>query len=1337
MGFCVPPHISIGTIFQDRYEIKDRIGAGGVGQVYEAAQIATGQRVAVKVLTASTDLDPERRARAIARFDREMRLCAQLHHPHIVRLIDSGRAGDLFYTVFEYVPGRTLADVLDEDGALDPVEAGRLMGQVLDALAAAHAAGVVHRDLKPQNIMITASGARRNATVLDFGIGAMIEDTDDVRLTRTGEWVGTPAYASPEQVRGEPPTQATDLFAWGLVFCECLTGERVVDGATVHEMMMALLSPAPVALPVMLAEHPAGALLGDVLDKDATRRTITAAEALARLDLTSMAALGVGFTADDGRFAADITPRAATAGSLTRSRMGERRQVTVLACRLHTIGGHADDLEGIDDALRDVKARCAAAANRFGGRLGTVSSDRVLLYFGLPAAREDDARRAARAARSLVDEVAAIAVDATGVRPQVGCGVHTGLVVVRPDDALTAGTLGALGGPTPDGAIRRADLAGPGEIGVSAETRGVLRRDFGFDSVGDGFRLRREVDASADTAISSTSREAAAPMFGREAELTRARERWQRACEGDGQIIFVTGEAGIGKSRLLIALAEAARSVGALAIECRCSADSQHAALRPVVDVFERFIVGEPNARPGALAAFLERHGLEPEIAVPLWAPLLAVDIGDAYPPSDLPPAKQKDVLLGQIVAVLLDLAGGRPLFFAIEDLHWADPTTLELVSRLVAAIGGASCCAVLTARPDFEPAWPMAGGLHLPLGRLGRDHVAEMVDAACGGRTVPDTVVEAIWRRADGVALFVEELVRVMIETGHLVDPDGGGERYALVGTLDAVEVPTTLRDLLMARLDRTGAAKATAQLAAALGERFEPELLRAASDRGEHELDRHLEALEAADLIRWRWGRHKTTIVFRHALVRDTAYASMLAPRRREVHAAIVHAIESRFPVLTRERPDLLARHHAAADHTREAIRYARRAGMSALMRSLNHEAIAHIQEALGWLDGFDEGPERVMAELGLNGILTPALMAAQGYTSPALRTSTRRSVELLDEVEASPHNIPTLFALSAYYHVLSERAQARQMAERFVDHTEKVAPDQVIAALPVLAQCRWIEGDFAGARALLERALPMYDARSHGGLAFAYGIDALAYTRMTLAPVLWAQGELNAALVHANGAAEHARAIKHGNTLGMALLYLASLHHYRGDKVATGQTVAELGEVCAKYGLFYDKSFGGLLGCWAGGDTEIAPQILAFHEQGQVCVGMSYYRGTYAQSLFDAGRLDEAAAELERCLDHAHSRGERYYLPVLHTLVGRVARARDGHVHPGGAAETAFRTAMAEAVALGAPTLELEAAVELARDRRDSADVRARLTSVIERFGADEDAPVLREARDMIGD
>src|SRR5437016_2930201 len=688
-----PGALAPGTQFQDAYEILEELGSGGFGRVYKARQLSTGQLVAIKVLRFWESDSAADVANQVERFRRETRLCAELSHPNIVRLIDSGETGHgQLYAIFEYVPGSTLKDVLAREGGLGWTETVYLMTQVLDALACAHARGVVHRDLKPENIMVTKTGARRNALVLDFGLGGFTPQASGWALPR-------------------PPVPE-----------------------------------------------------------------------------------------------------------------GERRQVTVVSCGITvmTAEGLPPDIEELDELLHGEHERLGQLAMRAGGHVASVTGGSLLIAFGYPSAREDDARGAVRTALRMAADVQRASdrlVAERSLRLELRTGIHTGLVIVR-DHAQLLDMVGV----TPRVATRLQELARPGEILASQETQRLLRGTVRCDAEGEHrfpelshtllvFRVTADPRPRADTDLTSFVRET--PLVGRREPLGRLVDLWRRTQAGRGGALLLTGEPGIGKSRLV---RELRRRVPFDAwLEARCAAESQDSPLRPVAEMFAA--LGEP------LDALLERRGFDLAETFPPPAMALSLPPDDRWPRRPLPPEREKELAFDAFLRLLFAMAGDRPVVFTFEDLHWADPTTLELIGLIVreiesSAVGDAAppgrLLLVATARTDFVAPWSPTEVVPIPLGRLGRDEVETMVQAGlASGRPVPAAVLEQVIRRSDGVPLFVEEVTRVLSEAG-LLGAESGRD-------LDEAGVPGTLRDLLAARLDAVSpSARATAQLAAVLGREF-----------------------------------------------------------------------------------------------------------------------------------------------------------------------------------------------------------------------------------------------------------------------------------------------------------------------------------------------------------------------------------------------------------------------------------------------------------------------------------------------------------------------------------
>lgn len=1358
------PPLEPGDKFEGRYEILAKLGEGGFGTVYKARQETTGQPVALKIMRLVEHGGAAQAAqmdKRVARFLREARLCAQLHHPNTVQLIDVGQTGEgLLYTVFAFAPGETLAELLAREGALAPREAQHLMLQVLDALACAHAEGVVHRDLKPSNIMVIPTGARRNALVLDFGISAMAEGAPGgqlTRLTATDETLGTPGYAAPEQLRGLDPSPRADLFSWGLIFLECLTGEPVYRGSSAAEIFYQQLSADPVPIPASLSRHPLGQILGRATRKDEAEREVTARELLLALEdcelrRVSREALMTGegpAGAADGSALSSSTSETREIAPSASLLGGERRQLTAVSCVLSPRAATSRelDVEEIDELLRASITTCAEIARRHRGAVATSLGDEVLLYFGYLRAEEDDAQRAALAALAIVaaiQEESERLTAARGVRVEARLGVHTGLVIAG--SSLEAPGWGLGVGATPRIAARLAAEAPPGVALVSAEAQRLLRATFELaalaPSVGEGsaeprkvFRLQQALREQTTTVTPEASK---APLAGREQEVELLLERWRRVRAGAGQCSLITGEPGIGKSRLVRELRGRLRGEAQIFLEGRCSADAQNSALYPFVELLGRALKLDQESSPGGritrLEAQLVRHGFTPAEVMPLFLPLLSLPLVKPYAPLDVSPQKQKELTNSAILSLIFAMAEEGPVLFLVEDLHWADPSTLELLTQLVHEAPSARLGVLLTARPEFSPAFPTTGMLQLHLSRLEPTQIEAMVGELLGHKALPVEVVEQVVRRTDGVPLFVEELTQMMVESGVLVEREA---RYELVRPLSEVEIPGTLRALLTARLDRLGRAKETAQIAASLGREFSAPLLLALGPSGERAAQEDLDRLTSAGIVFRKRRIKEQAYVFKHALVRDAAYESLPRETRKTVHARIARALEERFPEIVKARPDLLAHHHAAAEQKREAIKYAQRAGGEALMRSANAEALRHAREATAWLSAIDNPRARAEAELALNGVMTPALMSLKGYTAPGVEPLVRRSQELIEVLGDGPYTFPTLWALVTYHHTLSHREEARAIAERMVGLSERAEDASLRAsALVLLGNCRWLEGRYEPAKEALLQAVSLYDADKHRRVSHAYALDPKAWAYASLGPVLWSMGYPDQALRYAEAALSWGRELNHTNTIGLAYFYLGSIHYYNGDRDSSLAVARELIEFATGHGLSYNEDYGRIFHGWAARELKEARRIVDAHEASGTLAGITFYRAAVAEISAALGQHGDALAEIARCLRLADETGERYNLSVLYRLEGTYLLARD----PGAEeeAEACFQRAIEVARSQGALMLELLSTSALCRllGRRGLlAEARDRLTALCGRFTEGLETPPLKEARSLL--
>ncbi len=1385
---AAPNELSIGSVLQGRYEIQSVLGAGGFGTVYQASQLATGRPVAIKVMQTFHGEDDHKRDVRIARFQREMDLCARLHHPNIVGLVDSGATDDgQPFAAFQFVPGKTLAQVIAEEGSLHPREARHLMLQVLDALSCAHNLGVVHRDLKPANIMVVSTGTRRNSLVLDFGIGAIAEGARGegyAKLTSQHEWLGTPHYTAPEQVRGYPPTTQSDLYGWGLVYLEALTGKPAIEGSSMAVILMLQIGPDPVPIPAALRHHPLGRLLQKALVKDVEERVATAATLLRELedcDVSQLDQLGpstaggaparavdgiaatqasggnprveaatVALSAEAARVAAGVVPAVALTPSSERARLveGERRPITALCCSLMPSAGV--ELEDLDELVQLQQQICGDVAERLRGQLVGGLGHQVLIEFGYPVAREDDALRAGKAALAIRAAVAERnATLATAARLDIRIGIHTGIIAYGPNESARR-ISGQIVGMTPMIASQINARAPRGVIVASAATAQLLRSHFLLSSVGsqaiDG--MARELELFALDSERATARSPSAiptadgsqplPLIGREREMALLFERWQQVVAGTGGSVLITGEAGIGKSRLALELSQRAGEGARTWLEARCTQETRNRALHPIVEMLER-VFGltevEPGARLDRLETALAAIGFLPGDVVPLFAPLLGVPLGNRYPALDLSPARRRELTQEAFLSMLIEQSVETPVVLFVEDLHWADPATLDLLGALVAAAGSGRILAMFSARPEFSPPWPTSGMLQLQLARLARPQVEQIVALLTAGRSLPGGVLEQMVNRTDGVPLFVEELTRMVVESGALT---ARGDHYELTGSLSDIAIPTTLRASLMARLDRLGRAKETAQLASAIGREFELPLLCAVASLEPAQVQEDLDKLVAADLVQHKRRLRNPSWLFRHALIRDTAYESMLKRGQHKVHARIALVLEQQFPDVVASRPDLLALHHAAAEQKLQAIGYAQKASLAALMGASYPFAIRHAREAIGWLDAVPDPRMRAEMELGFNGLITPSLMSTRGWRDEELKATIDRSQALSEELGDSQFTGTTLWAMMLFFHMGGrDGARARELAVRLLAHARQVDDQsELVMALAAVGHSRWIAGDYAVAAEHFDQVLALYDPAVHGGHAYVYGHDSKIWAGISYAEALWFMGQPDRSLALAQDIIAWGRQLNHAPSLAIAYIFFILLRHDRGERGAIDELWKPLLDLSERHGLPIHVAYAGVVRCWAVGDLAGAKQHLALLETTGTELGLSFYRAVVAEAEAEAGDLDAALARIDDCRRRAEDVGELYYLPELLRLQGRFTLARD----PGAdeAAERTFRRGLELAAAQGTKLSELRCAVELARlwaGRGDSAGARElvepRLAAIKDGF---ETAPLV-EARDLL--
>ena len=713
----------------------------------------------------------------------------------------------------------------------------------------------------------------------------------------------------------------------------------------------------------------------------------------------------------------------------------ERRQLTVLFCDLvdSTRLSSQLDPEELRQVVQAYQATCAKVIARFEGHIAQYLGDGLLVYFGYPLAHEDDAQRAVRAGLGIIEAMGQLHTSLGQEREvhlAVRLGIHTGLVVVGDVGGGARQEQLALG-ETPNVAARLQGIAAPNTLVISAATFQLLGGFFACQPLGTPplkglaqplavYRVLYE--SMARSRLEAASSTGWTPLVGREQEIGVLLERWAQVKDGLGQVVLLSGEAGIGKSRLVQVLTDqVAAEPRAWLTPCQCSPYHQHTALYPLIDLLERVVLRfdreeSPQQKVGKLEGFLVQYGLPLAEAVPLLAALLSLPLPADYAPVTVSPEQQKQQTLHALLTILLRIAAQQPVLFVMEDLHWVDPSTLELLSLLVDQGPTARILTLFTFRPDFSPPWTGRAHLtQLTVNRLPRRQAVEVIRQVAHGKGLPPEVVEQIVAKTDGVPLFVEELTKMVLESGLLQERD---ERYALTGPLHPLAIPATLHDSLMARLDRLAAVKALAQLGATLGREFSYALLRAVAPWDEEIVHRGLHQLVEAEFLYQRGVPPQASYTFKHALIQDVAYQSLLRSTRQQYHQRIAQAMEAQFPETVETQPELVAQHYTAAGCHEQAIPYWQRAGQQASDRSAHLEAISHFTTGIELLKTLPETPEHTQHALTLHIALGAALQMAKGHAAPEVEHAYTQARALCQQVGETPELVPVLYGLWRFY-------------------------------------------------------------------------------------------------------------------------------------------------------------------------------------------------------------------------------------------------------------------------------------------------------------------------------
>jgi class 3 adenylate cyclase/predicted ATPase len=981
------------------------------------------------------------------------------------------------------------------------------------------------------------------------------------------------------------------------------------------------------------------------------------------------------------------------------------------------------DPEDWRDVVRVYQQVCTEVIQRYDGHIAQLLGDGLLVYFGYPQAHEDDAQRAVRAGLGMLAALSDLnqgLQQTKGLQLGVRLGMHTGLVVI--------GEMGSAGrqeqlalGDVPNIASRIEGLAAPNTLVISHATHGLVQGYFACQPLGGQtlrgvaepvhvYRVLQESGARGRLDVAAIR--GLTPLVGRESEVTLLQERWAQAKSGQGQVVLLTGDAGIGKSRLVQMLKDHVADEPHMRWECRSSEYYQNTALFPLVDLFQRILQFETedtlDEKLSKLAQTLRQYRLALEESVPLFAPLLSLPIPeDRYPGLNLSPQRQRQKTLEFLIAMLLELAERQPVLFILEDLHWTDPTTLELLTLALDQIPTASVLVLLTCRPHFQPAWHHRSYItEMTLNHLSHAQVAQIVHGMTDGKTLPHEVLAQVVAKTDGVPLFVEELTKAILESGQLTTLDG---HYALTGAVSTLAIPATLQDSLMARLDRLVTAKAVAQYAAVIGRQFAYALLATVSQLDEATLQRELGRLVAAEIVYQRGVRPQATYLFKHALLQDAAYQSLLKSTRQQYHQRIAHVLEAQFLETIEGQPELLAHHYTEAGLAEQAIPYWQRAGQRAIQRSAYREAIGHLSKGLEVLTTLPSSPEHLQQELDLQLGLGPALVIIRGPASSAVEQAYARAQELCQQVGETPQRFPMLWGLWRFYNNRAEYQRARALGEQLLRLAQQAHdPALLLEAHHALWATLLWSGEFTSARAHLEQGRALYDPQQHHAHARLYGgHDPGVCCRYHAAVSLWILGYPDQALQRMHEALTLAQTLAHPPSLASALDFATMLHQARREPHATHERAEALMALATEQGFAQQVAQATIMRGWAlaaqgqeAAGTAQMRQGLAAHQATGTARQRPYYLALLAEASGSRGQTVEGLSLLAEALATGDRTGERGWAAELHRLQGELLLAQAGARQRVPEAEVCFHQALDVARRQQTKSWELRAAMSLAR-------------------------------------
>ncbi|WP_438465135.1 TOMM system kinase/cyclase fusion protein [Marinomonas sp. PE14-40] len=1286
------------------YQLIEMIGQGGFGMVFKARQISTDQIVAIKFLTLSSEFDSEKKQRYLERFQRETALSSRLQHPNIVRLLDKGVCDDdLVYAVFEYVDGKSLKELLSEKGALLPADTANLMGQVLDALSHAHEQGVIHRDLKPANIMLSKLGTKEHIKILDFGIGTLsneVRQHDYKSITLTNETLGTPSYSAPEQLRGESPSVKSDIYVWGLVFIECLTGEPAITGNSLASIFHKQLSLSNVPIPTAVAGHPVANLLRRVLNKKVNERAGDAGliyhdlkqininslvgdlsvkpfstkndslNAIERFDTTDLDVssnqqgvsenLSIGFQETQINSSLDVN-----------TSLIEKKQISILCVTLalkeiKSLNSEFRELEQLDELHRDSKSQAIDIAIRYGAFHAGTLGDTLLFYFGYPSVSDNDSRLCARAALDITSNIKqrnSLLKVGQSLEIEARMGMHTG-IVSHYSDAMPEG--GAI-----NVAMELARLSRTNQVLCSQASKRLLDGYIEFKyalnhSVGINKNLEvihQLIGERLNEAFGFLRGSRSAHAFvGREGEITALKALIDNRHD-DYRCAFICGEAGIGKSRLIYEIRNLANKHQFLIGQCL--PEHKYSGLYPILSIIKNkynYLETDEDLERSNFVSNIKEvlaqfSDINESAAIPLILTWLNISIPDNMKVVLLPIEIQRELLFSSLSYLLFYdyFENNSEILFVMEDLHWVDPTTIEFLSYLSnsSILKVRKPLLILTSRKSKSKKLSNLISQNMHLTGLDYEKSKSFISKLFGRKHISNSVLTEVIKRADGIPLFIEELVSMMLDK-KLVHHFNGVVDF--VSKESAEFIPDSLLESLQQKIDSLVFSKETAQLSAVIGREFDYNVLIESSGFSNEKIQKDLRELFEKDLIYKQRKMDGDVYIFKHALVRDAAYEGISSSTKICFHNAIGESIEKINSDLNFELYETLSYHYEKSNNYSKSAINSMKSAESSLTKGLYEAALVYSKKAN---ESYKKCESDFENKLINNQIMTTSTMMLYGWAGDEVQKLINESQILLskiDNVNSNSLKLNTYWALATYNNVKGKHSEVYRIIEDALN-IDILNKDVFSALYALRAHSLWCQGLMDKALENVNLSLKFYDESGSLDHFVKFGHDTKVFSLSMKALIHATQGEKSKAKLCIESSFLHNKKINSPHSYCMAKVYWCACLYLMDDIDEMSSLIPEIKSIIYENKLVNWEGITNIFNSLLTLDIESAENNFNL----LIGIGATQMQGFWnliiSEAEFKKGKVSGSIDRLDKSISQSIENGDHLFVNLQKDLINKI--------------------------------------------------------------------------------